>query len=428
MFKNIIGTIITRVFIAVFTLLIVVINARQLGAGNLGTISLIMLAVTIIQLFNNFVGGGALVFLTPRVGVYRLIIPAFVWTCLVTILVAALLLFLGSFSHKLEIIPAGFFPEVVLLAFIISMSSMNFMLLIGLEKVKAYNMIGLIQIITLFLSLMGFVFLFHNKTVTSYIWAVFISYALVFMISLGRILPYVKRVPLTGMKQLLKDILRFGTYVQFANIFQQLNYRLSYYIVDFFTGRMALGILSVGVQVSEGLWLIPRSIGMVQYSRISNEKDPQYAKRLTLTLAKITWIVTFVAMIILLLIPGFLFQWVFGKAFDQIRPVIASMGVGILTLSISMIFSQFFSGTNKPYHNTISSAIGLVFTLGFGLLLIPVWGIIGAGITASISYTSATLYQFIVFCRISRLKAKDFIIRKSEIRLFIREMKNFTRP
>lgn len=423
MFKNIFSTILTRLFTAALTLVIVIINARQLGAENLGTIGLIMLSVTIIQLFNNFVGGGALIYMTPRVGVFRLFIPSLAWIFPMTILISLLLSLIGSFSPRLEIIPSGYLPEVMALALMVSLTSMNFMLILGLEKVRVYNVISLIQILVLLGLLCCFIFLFHIQDVMAWFWAIFSSYVLVFAISLKQILPALKIIPLKGMKSLLKEILKFGSYIQFANIFQQLNYRLSYYIIDFFSGRAALGVFSVGVQISEGVWLIPRSIGMVQYARISNEMDPEYAKRVTLSLAKITWLLTLLVMILLILIPGFLFQLIFGEEFRQIRPVIASLGVGIITLSVSMVFSQFFSGVNRPYHNTISSAIGLIFTLVSGLLLIPGWGIIGAGITASLSYTAATLYQFIVFSRVSRLKARDFLIRKPEVLLLIGELK-----
>ena len=83
----------------------------------------------------------------------------------------------------------------------------------------------------------------------------------------------------------------------------------------------------------------------------------------------------------------------------------------------------FFSSINKPYHNTISSAIGLVFTVGLGLLLIPKYGIPGAGIAATISYSILTLYQFIVFSRMTKLTMRDFMLTRAEIALLVSEMK-----
>ena len=46
MFRKVAGTIITRLLAAVLTLVIVVMNARYLGAEKVGIISLIILAVT----------------------------------------------------------------------------------------------------------------------------------------------------------------------------------------------------------------------------------------------------------------------------------------------------------------------------------------------------------------------------------------------
>lgn len=423
MFKKILGTLGTRLVNAALALIAASLNANYLGAENVGTIYLIIFSVTIIQLFNNFVGGGALIYLVPRAGVFRLFVPAVIWTFVITLSATFLLFFLGNASPALAIIPEGYLGPVLCLALVISFSSVNYMLLLGQEKVKAYNMINLLQISTLFILLLVSLFGLHIRTAMAYYWAMFGSYIMAWIISFYLLVPNLKPEPLTGMKKLLGEIFRFGTYIQFANIFQQLNYRLSLKFVDLFTGRAAVGVLSVGMTLSEGLWMVSRSIAMVQYARLSNEMDNNYAVRLTLAFIKITWILTFAGMLLLLLLPAQVYTTVFGQQFSGLRMVIASLATGIVTLSISMILSGFFSGINKPYHNTISSAIGLVFTIGLGFLLIPSWGIAGAGIAASVSYTMATLYQFIIFIRLAKLSPRDFLLTKSEINQLITEIR-----
>jgi O-antigen/teichoic acid export membrane protein len=59
----------------------------------------------------------------------------------------------------------------------------------------------------------------------------------------------------------------------------------------------------------------------------------------------------------------------------------------------------------------------------FGLLLIPRFGFIGAGLSATLSYSFATLYQFIIFCRISRIRPGDFLLTKNDISIFISGVK-----
>ncbi|MEI6455278.1 MAG: polysaccharide biosynthesis C-terminal domain-containing protein [bacterium] len=423
MFKKIIGTIGTRLVSAVLTLIIWILVARYMGAANLGTISLIILAVTIVQLFTNFFGGSAIVYMTPRTGIYKLLIPAYIWSFILTLGATYLLHIMRLISHRLEVIPSGYFSEVLFLGLIMSLFSANSMFLLGKEKIRLFNILSLLQVCLLFILLAYFLFFREEAGVMSYYWSIMISFLVVLVVSFIALLPLVKKVPLSGMKEICREVLRFGTYVQFANIFQQLNYRLSYYIVDFFLGRVTLGVFTVGVQLSEGLWLIPRSIGMVQLTRLSNEMDQGYAVRLSLTLLKISWIITLLILIFLLMIPAYFFQLVFGSEFSEIKVVIATLGIGIVTLSISIILSQFFSGVNKPYHNTISSAIGLIVTIGAGFLLIPRYGIIGAGITSTISYTVATIYQFIVFSGIAKLSFSDLFIKRSEISLLVFELK-----
>jgi len=427
MFKKILGTIGTRLIGAALTLIIWIMVARFLGAVNLGTISLIILAVTIIQLFTGFFGGSSIIFMTPRVGIYKLFFPAYLWSIVITFTSSGLLLFLSVISKRMEIIPTGYFWEVLVLGILMSLVSVNSMLLLGQEKIKAFNILSLIQVGMLFILLLGSLFVFNSRSVMTYYWSILFSFLITFIASFVKLFPSFKKVPLTGMKKLMGEVLRYGTYVQFANIFQQLNYRLSYYIIDFFLGRGVLGVFTIGVQLSEGLWLVPRSIGMVQLTRISNEMNHRYATSLSLTMMKISWIITLFILMLLLLFPTSLFQFIFGKEFSDIKIVIASLGTGIVTLSVSIILSQFFSGINKPFHNTISSAIGLVFTLGFGFILIPKWGLVGAGITSSISYTIATIYQFIVFVRMTKLSFRDFLLKKSEIILFWDEAKKFFR-
>ncbi len=74
----------------------------------------------------------------------------------------------------------------------------------------------------------------------------------------------------------------------------------------------------------------------------------------------------------------------------------------------------------------ISSAIGLVFTVGLGLLIVPRYGILGAAATASVSYTISTIYQLIVFIRMTNLKARDFLLTGAEIKLLIGEVRKLS--
>jgi O-antigen/teichoic acid export membrane protein len=418
MVRKIVGTISTRIIIALVALSIILINGWYLGADKVGTISLIILAITLVQMLNNFVGGGALVFLLPRTDLVTLFIPAYLWSFVTSVGGSFIL---GFFS----LIPIGFFWHVVILSLILSLASVNFMILMGQEKIRVYNIISLLQMISLFMVLIFWLFVLQKREVIAYVIGLYASYSFAFIGSLIVILSHVKWGKFKGMAGVLKEIFRYGSVMQTGNILQFFNYRLSYYFIEVFMGRAALGIYSVGVQLSESVWLVGRSIHMVQYARISNEKDLNYAARLTLSLTKVSFLITLVCFVLLYILLLLSFPLIFTPEFTPVKMIMASLSIGILTFSVSIILSPYFSGIGKPMHNSISAAIGLLFTLISGLILIPRFGFIGAGFSAAISYSAATLYQFIVFGKLSGIRPGDFLMTRNDIDRFISEVKEY---
>jgi O-antigen/teichoic acid export membrane protein len=157
------------------------------------------------------------------------------------------------------------------------------------------------------------------------------------------------------------------------------------------------------------VWIISKSIALVQYSKVSNSKDDDYNVRITLEFIRFTFILTLMMLCVLLLLPADFFVMIFRNDFRNVGEVILSISAGILAVSISLMFSHYFSGSGKPWHNTISSGIGLVFTVILGFMLIPTMGIVGAGITSSASYSAGMLYQFFIFRKMTSTPVSNFI-------------------
>jgi O-antigen/teichoic acid export membrane protein len=415
MLKKIIGTAGSRIIIAMITFAIVVINARMLGKEGVGEIALIVLGITIILLISNLASGG-LVYLIPRYNSFKLIVPSFAWAFLSSIAGAYLLSYF-------KLIPVEYTQHVLFLGLIQSLGGINLTFLLGKEKIKQYNIISVLQFVVLVVSLTLLIYVFDRVEVLSYVFALYAAYSITFILSFLAIRRFIRITDFGGFDMVLIQMFKFGSYVQVANLLQLMNYRLGYYIIERYLGKASLGIFDTGNKVSEGLWLVGKSVAMVQYSKISNNDNPEYASALTIRFLKFVFVITFFMLIILLLLPDSFFMFVFGKDFTGLNKVVQSLALGILSMSVSMILSHFFSGTGRHYHNTISSGIGLVLTLVFGFTLIPNMGIIGAGITASISYFFSALYQLIIFIRITKtgfynllIRKEDFSFLKSELR------------
>jgi len=418
MLGKIIGTVVTKFSVAITGMLILILNANNLGAEGVGEIALIILGIAIIQLLNNFVGGPALVYLVPKKNLVSLILPSYIWAIISSAMGWPILYYLKLVSEKYII-------DVVILNLIFSIHSINMFILLGKEKIKIHNIISLLQNLLLLTFITVFFYISDLKEVNSYINALYFTFSAILLLSSISILRCIIKTEIKYSIVSINDILRYGTMMQFANILQLLTTRLNIYFLDFFSGRAIVGIFSAGNQISEGLLLIGKSVGMVEYSKISNLKNLNEAKQIALSLSKFTVLLTFILLIILTIIPENFYIYILGERFAHVKLVILTIAVGILSLTLSNVLSHYFSGVGKHYQNTICSGIGFIFTLTFGLMLIPKIGIAGAGITASISYTASVIYQLLVFMKINKVVISDFYFKKADIMNIKSEIERF---
>ena len=417
MFKNILSTALAKVINAVLTLVILLINTNSLGQEGLGTLGLVVLGITIILLFNNFIGGGALVYLVPRENLFKIIVPSYLWAILTSVFGAYML----SLFH---LIPSEYTMHVLFLGLVHSLMTVNYNILIGKEKIRTFNIISVIQVVVIVSALAYFIYYQEIRDVVSYIYALFIGYFVSFILGVISIWPHITFTNLKGFGKPIRQIIKYGKFIQTANIIQMLNYRLSYYIIDFFMGRAALGVYNVGVQLTEGVWLVGKSVAMVQYARISNAADELYAKRITIKLTKFTFILTIIILGVLIVLPESFYGAVLGEEFMSVRMIIILLAAGILATSISMMFSHYFTGVGKPKYNMIGSSIGFVFTLILGFSFIPKYGIAAAALTASASYMANMIYLMIIFIKFTGAKFSDFALKKDDVRFLLDEIRS----
>ncbi|PLW97787.1 MAG: hypothetical protein C0593_07530 [Marinilabiliales bacterium] len=416
MIKKVLGTAGSRVLVSVLSLLLVLIYGRTLGPEGAGTIGLVVLGITIVLLMSNFVSGGALVYLTPREKTFLLFVPAYFWALFSSILVSYAL-------DRFGLLPEGMLYHVLFLSLIFSWHTANLNILLGKERVAAFNVASVFQVVVLFCAFLYFIFIKEEISVMSYVYALYLSYTAAFLMSLIMILKELKYADLSEMGDVILRIFRYGSFVQFANTLQLLNYRLGYYIIESYLGKARLGVFQIGNQLSEGLWIAGKSLALVQYSRISNEPDPVYAKNLSVRFLKLTVLITVSMLAIFWILPESFYLWILTDKYEGIKNVIWSLSPGIIAISANVILSHFFSGTGRHHHNAISSGIGVVFTLTFGFILIPKIGILGAGITASVSYMMTLVYQLIMFYRITKLTVRELFVTRADFDFLLTEIK-----
>src|ERR1035437_473810 len=177
MIKRIIGTSAGKLITALAGFAIIVINAHFIGVVGVGTISLILLGITFINLVSNFIGGPAIVYLLPRFDAFRLIVPSYLWAFLCSSTGAVLLSVSG-------LIPLIYVFDVFWLSFFITVTAVNLTILLAKERFVIYNLLSTLQIIITLAVLLYLVFVAGNHSVTAYLYAFYSGIILSFVVSL----------------------------------------------------------------------------------------------------------------------------------------------------------------------------------------------------------------------------------------------------
>lgn len=404
MLRKILGTLGTKFLLTGFTFLIVILNTRFLGAEGQGSAALINLSIAIILALNNFIGGGAVVYLAPRIAPSRLALPAYAW---------ASLLGAGAWI-TLSLLP--FFPPeyaftVALLGWMHSIFIFHMHLMLGKEDVKGYNLTMLLQVGFTLIALAYFFLLQSEPSIEAYLNALLIGFGLAFLFSLIKVIPLMRSSSADTLSGPLKSLWKYGSHSQLGNLIHLGNKRLSYILIETLTsaGRAGVGIYSVGAQLSEAMWMVSSSLATVQYSRIVNSQDPAFHRALSLRMLRIAILISICGTAFLILLPDALYSSVFGAEITGVRTLLLLLAPGIVSISADSIMAHHLSGQGLHRFNTYASVWGITALLASGIPLVLIFGMPGAAGATSLAYLFQTGYHWAIFRKRERATYADLI-------------------
>lgn len=418
MIKKLISTLGIRSFAAVINLAIAVLMSQYLGPEGKGTQSIILTTISFILIFANFVGGATLVYLTPRFKATLLLIPSYVWTLMMSLFSYGVLIATNLVDHE-------FVFHICLLAVVNSIVSIHSNILLGKEQIDKSNFLVLFQSLLLVVSLLVFFIFTGYRTVEVYIWSLYISLGICFIIStiyLVRCIELTKVGSTDEYKPVIREMFRLGAQNQAAHITQLLSFRLSYYVLEEYKGTAALGVFSNGISIAESIWLVAKSMALVQYSKVSNTQNRDESARLSIKITVICLLMSLLLVIPLLLIPAGTYAWIFGAGFEGVKPVIWTLAPGVVVYNIAIIIGHYFSGTGRYYRNTLISAAGLAVSATLYFILIPLYSFSGAGIATSVSYLFTSLLFLWFFSAEYKDWYKEMLPGKSELNSIIQDI------
>ena len=398
MFKKILGTGAARAVNVLTQLATLIMGTKCLGAAEWGKAFIAQTDITFLLIGIELIAGSGLVYFAPRKKLATLMKISYGWIGVVMLFYALLFFALHFFPVFFRtIVPEGYAWLVLLMTFVYSLHEFNLNHFLGKEKVSTYNWLFIIQILTQVTMMAVLIFALDLRTAKALLYSQLSGYSLATLIGWILLFPTLKHEGKDPLKDSLKAMLHYGAFMQLSTLVSTLNKRLSLYLLNIHCDERSIGVYASGTQVTEGVNIVSQSIGLVEFSALSNTENKQRASQLTLRFMKLSVLLTFTAMLVICLLPSTFFEWLFSGEFADVRPVILLMAPGIVFFSAHTVLANYFSGMGKPKYNLFASLIGLSVTLISAFILISTLGILGAAITTTLTYTALFVYQWIVF-------------------------------
>lgn len=393
---------------------VAIVTARLLGPDGRGVYAIAATLVFFCIIVGDAgLGTGATFFTARRRQEPNVILAS---AALYAMLAALLLIGIGYLLYRLFSIPfAGLSAPALWLA----LAALPFLLfnrfadsvLLGLGKIQAVNGLEVLQrfLILVILSL----FLFLVPTVEMAFLAMLVSISLAFLARIAYLHLRTSVLLKTGRVDLgvLGQCVKFGMKERWGFMFQQLNYRLDLYLVNWLVGPTAVGIYTIAVVLAESLWHLSQSAGYVllpKFSAMEASEAKAKGRHVASASSRLSLLITASLGLGLAMVGPWLIPLLFGEAFAEAKSALLLLLPGIVAFSMVNVVTNYLVGRGYPQLPSLAFFCAFVVTVTLDLILIPGWGIRGAALASSVSYISATALVAFFYRKIAKAPFREF--------------------
>ena len=427
MLKKIITTIATRYAVVFLNLLLIFINAKVLGRHAMGLAGIIYASANLVYIFNSILCGNTIVYFMNRCHVRYVFWPAYVWALAGSALACGCLWFFGM-------LPAGYGGMVYALAVLMSLVATHARILLGADRVRAFNAVFLLQGGLLFFALLYLYYAVGWRSVSAYLTGLLLTNGVAWMVSLWMLVPLLMRGVGRGASSppsVWKWVCRMVTYGLWSsvdNLAEGFVARLNYFLIERLGGYAQVGLLEAGTKVAESVWHVSRSVSFILYGEVAKNVGAEAQRRLTLQTFKATCCALLLMATAVCCVPERIYtDYLFASEFQGVRRVIQALAAGVVALGCNSIFSHYFIGTGKVRYSAACSCVGLFVLCIAGSILIPAGGIVGAALSTSVAFVSMLLFSLTVFMHHTRTSPKELLLTRSDCRLLLRRIRTICR-
>jgi O-antigen/teichoic acid export membrane protein len=405
MFKNIIHSLFTKGLVAVINFFILIVSSRYLGVSSRGEISIFILNIAIIQIVNEIYTGYSLVYFIPKFDLKKMYVFGLVYTLIFCSLSNVVVVFLNK-----QVPGYGWLGYIVSLLIIIN--TFNCVLILGKEKVKIYNFLNLVQPLLLLIGLGFSLIVLKEFTFNAYIFPLLLSFVVAFIFSTVVVLKFDLKLS-AGKAFDVKPIIINGLICQAAVLMHIFCNRYSYYLLP---STAKVGLYSSASSLIESVLIISNGISPVLLARVANTGNTLRSSEMTLSLSKASLIFSFMAVLVIFILPEDFFIYLLGDGYVGIKRLMMLYSPGILMVSFFGIISNYFSALGKLKLTLVCNSFGFIISLVLAPILIKKYDIDGAAYTVNIAYLAVALAIGTAFFINNKMKIQRLFSFKNDLK------------
>lgn len=228
-------------------------------------------------------------------------------------------------------------------------------------------------------------------------------------------------------KNEIKPFFAFMGLGHLSNVINFLNYRLVLWIMAYYLETSQIGVFALGAGLARMINFISNPLAQVLMPFLSAENKKERLKMFG-RFARLHFSVILVLGLIGVFLAVPLIPIVYGKEFEESGTVFYLILLGVLLSTQTKQIASFFISSNKLMINLLATMFGFILTFGFNIWFVRDYGIEGAAIAQTITYTGIFLFVYGAMLKFTHFKAKNiFLLNRGDVNYAISELKKKTR-
>ena len=425
--RNILTTFFTQFPVMILNFITGIIITRLIGAEGKGIYTIFIANTQLLALFLSLSANTGITFFISRKQIQEnKIIGLSLLTILISALIGIVVVFFPMYYEEL-LLPKNFnsiqFKIYLFVSFIFTVINTMFSgVFQGYKKYGDVNKVAIFNSLANII-LFGSLILFPQLRLLDTTLNNVLMYTLVAIVLNTMVWCwfYVKKITITPsfkikFKQEIKPFFKYIGIGHASNVFNFFNYRLDVWFINSYHGLEQLGLYSLAVNVAQILLIASTPVTSVLFPYLTEERNPKKKIKLLALISRINTVSLIIGLTIFLISGKYLIPLIYGNEFVGSIQAYSVMIFATLCRGQTRMFSTYLASENKVIYNLYATIIGFFLTLILNILLIPIYGIIGAAISSVATYLGILLYVYHKTLTFNRpFKANYFIINSKDI-------------